>query len=205
MANVEYSKNKKVYATFDGDNFSEAGLAAFAKLLAGNGAPVASITASNRLIAKDDTKFKKADFYFENGQRITIRIRETGDLVAVAVNGKALPIKNADSLQSIAKELADYLKKGQAEFDKSLARKLKAIKVDSAVKPAGKTNQQRIDELKTAVAEAETQQATARAELTSRNELYQQLTSEEAQLQEQLRASIDRSKELKSQLKGAAA
>ncbi len=197
----QYSKNGRQYAQFDADNFSEAGLAGFSKMLKSAGAPVASITASNRLISKDGQSFKKADFYFENGQRASVRIRETGDLVALAVNGKAYPIKNGDSLASMAKELADYLKKGQADFDKSLAKKLKTITLDSAVRPATKTNQQRIDELKAARDEVAAQESQARAAYEASASALVQLQREAAQLQSDLNAEVAIGRTLKQNLK----
>lgn len=202
MQNDMYSKNKKTYAQFDPDNFSETGLAAFAKVLEAEGAKVESITASNRIIRKDDAAFKKADFYFSNGQRVSIRISGTGDLVAAALNGKAIPVKDASTLKNIAKELADYMKRGQDAFDKSLAKKLKAIKVDSNVRPASKTNQQRLDELKAAAAEAEQQYAQSREAFEQASKAIQALRDEEAELQQELAAAVRKSTELKQVLKG---
>lgn len=202
MQNDMYSKNKKTYAQFEPDNFSEAGLAAFAKVLEAEGAKVESITASNRIIRKDDAAFKKADFYFSNGQRVSIRINETGDLVAAALNGKAIPINDASTLKNIAKELAGYMKRGQAAFDKSLAKKLKAIKIDSDVRPASKTNQQRLDELKAAVEQAEQQYTQSREAFEKSAQALQALRDEEAKLQQDLAAAISKGTELKQVLKG---
>jgi hypothetical protein len=202
MQNDMYSKNKKTYAQFDANNFSESGLAPFAKLLEAEGAPVESINASNRAIRKDDAVFKKADFYFSNGQRVSLRVSGTGDIVAAALNGKSIPVKDASTLRSIAKELADYMKRGQAVFDKSLAKKLKAIKVDSSVRPASKTNQQRIDELNAAVVEAEKQYTQARDAFEQTSKAVQSLRETEAQLQQEVAAAISKGKELKLALKG---
>lgn len=195
------SQNSKKYATFDADNYSEMGLKPFLKQLATAGAPVASVTASNKAIRKGLTSFKKADFYFENGQRAMIRIGDAGDIVIIEINGKAVPINNADSLRSVAKDIADYLKRGQARFDKSLAKKLKTVKVESAVRPASMSLVKKLEQTKQSVTEAETQVQQALAEVEQAKKAVADTESQRAERQKELGLVTAKTRQLKEELR----
>lgn len=195
------SQNKKSYATFDADNYSEAGLTSFVKMLADSGAPVASVTASNRAIRKGLTSFKKADFYFENGQRAMVRIGDAGDIVIVEINGKAVPLNNATTLKGVAGDIADYLKRGQARFDKSLAKKLKAIKVESAVRPASVPLAKKLEQVKSAIVESEQQEQQALAAVEQAKKDAAESESRLAEQKKALDLETAKTRQLKEELR----
>jgi hypothetical protein len=195
------SQNNKNYATFDVDNFSEAGLQKFMAMLAKAGAPVASVTASNRAIVKGLTSSKKADFYFNNGQRAMIRIGAAGDIVILEINGKAVPLKSPDTLQKVAEEIADYLKRGQPAFDKSLFKKLKSVRVETALRPASVPLSKKIAEAKTGLAESIAQEQLALAEIERQKQAAADAENQLKQRKTEYSLSAARTRQLKDELK----
>lgn len=195
------SQNNKNYATFDPDNFSEAGLQKFLAMLASAGAPVASVTATNRAIVKGLTSSKKADFYFNNGQRAMIRIGGAGDIVVVEVNGKAVPLKSQDTLQKVADEIADYLKRGQAAFDKSLFKKLKSVRVETALRPAAVPLSKKIEEAKKGLADSVAQEQLALAEIERAKSAAAEAENQLKEMANKYSLSAAKTRQLKDELK----
>jgi len=167
------SLNKQQHVTFEYDNFSERGLSKFLRMIATAGAGVASVTASNRKIKKDGLYTKKATFFFEGGQRAEVVIGDAGDVVSLKINGKATPFKGK-SQKDFAKSIVALVDRGQAAFDKSLAKKLKNVKATSSVRLAATPIKKKIEEATKELVDAEENQQKAQAELDAINARIEQ-------------------------------
>jgi len=199
---MNHAKNKKVYATFDFDNFSEQGLKAFVRALKQRDQKVVTLNASNRKTKKDGLFTKKAVLFFDNSQRAEIVIGDLGDIVSLKLNGKATPFGQPKTDKEFAKNLASLLKRGQEAFDQSLAKKLKAVKVDTAIKPAARTNKAKLAQVNDAFEEANANLRIAmnnleraNADLNESNQLLEQKEQSlvnEKDLSKTLRSEITR-------------
>lgn len=71
---------------------------------------------------------KDVDFTFENGQKVTVVIRQSGDVVRVRVNDKEFPMSGdldpdyKPTFNDAIKEIAQKVKTGQSAFEKRRAR-----------------------------------------------------------------------------------
>ena len=126
---MNYSKNRKTYHVFDFDDFNETGLKNFISLLKRAGSEVSGVTATNRVVRKDGERTKKAALFFLNGQKAEIQIGNEGDVINVKLNGKVIPTKS-ETEKALASSINNALERGQAAFDKSLAKKLAKIDTD---------------------------------------------------------------------------
>ena len=61
---------------------------------------------------------------------VTFRVKQTGDIFEVRLNGKTLPIKEQDDQRKALKEIADAMDKGRTAFQ----RKLQRVRVDVPTK-----------------------------------------------------------------------
>lgn len=66
--------------------------------------------------------YRELSLTFADSQTVTMRIKSTGDVYQVLLNGKALPIKNqSDHAKAIA-EIVQQMDSGRAKFQKALAK-----------------------------------------------------------------------------------
>lgn len=182
---MNHSQNKQQHVTFNFDNVNERGLATFLRALSGHDAPVMDIVATNRATKKDGQRIKRVQLFFENQQQVDIFIGDAGDVAQLKINGKPTPFK-ASSEREFAQAIAQLLERGQASFDKSLAKKLKKIKVEMPQKkPASRSMKTRIAEADKLIEKAKENQETAQAELDKTNaERQVSIDAREAKVQE---------------------
>jgi hypothetical protein len=104
---------------------------------------------------------------FVDGQTILLRVKSTGDIFQVMLNGKLTPIKNQTDHAKAVKELVGMLDAGRAKYQKKLSLvraelpkgiKTAAPKIEEALK-------QHSDELDTAIAGAREKITELRTEL----------------------------------------
>ncbi|MFT7373453.1 MAG: hypothetical protein ACI9T9_002153 [Oleiphilaceae bacterium] len=194
-------KKDKVYAVFEFDNFSEAGLKKFSKLLERKDSQVASITATNRAARKDGLQTKRATLFFVNQQKIEILIGDAGDIVTLKINGKIQPSGSPSSLADFANHIAKLLKNGQLKFDKALRRKTDKIKVDTPkAKVASRTNKVRIEEAEALLQEAKDTLAELRVTANVSNEALTTSTTAQDKLVIDYDTEMARNRSLKQQL-----
>lgn len=66
--------------------------------------------------------YREVSMTFADSQIVTLRVKKTGDIFAVLLNKKAIPIKNQDDQTKGLKEIADAVVKNQSAFQRKLAR-----------------------------------------------------------------------------------
>ncbi|MCM1128946.1 MAG: hypothetical protein NC211_03580 [Alistipes senegalensis] len=96
--------------------------------------------------------YREMFFTFADSQQVTLRIKQTGDIFQVQLNGKVLPITNQDDHAKAIAEIVKAMEAGRAKFQKKQAMvKAKAELPKGAVTSSVTMQQkltQRRDELK---------------------------------------------------------
>ena len=106
--------------------------------------------------------FREAVLTFADSQKLTLKVKPTGDVFQVALNGKVSPVSQQDDPAQAVAELASMLDTGRAKFQKRLAL-LKMTPPEGAKTAAPRIRQQ----LEAQVAELDTQIADAQQELAA--------------------------------------
>lgn len=112
--------------------------------------------------------YREMSFTFADSQTVVFRIKSTGDIYQVVVNGKLLPIKHQDDQNKAIVEIANALDAGRQKFQAKLVKA--QTKPPLSLKTAAPTllvklTEQR-DALTEAIAEADSEIARLQAELT---------------------------------------
>lgn len=103
--------------------------------------------------------YREMTLTFADSQKVVLRIKQTGDIFQILVNGKVQPIKNQDDHAKAIAEIAQLLDAGRVRFQKALA----AVRVrpPSGIRTAAPKMEQVLtekrDALKAAVAEVRAQ------------------------------------------------
>ena len=95
--------------------------------------------------------YKEFDFTFADSQRVTARIKPTGDVYQVLLNGSVLPLKNQDEHQKAIEEIASKLDGGRAAFQKKLART--KVTIPAGIRNTVKESEQALTEQRDALKE----------------------------------------------------
>ncbi len=91
---------------------------------------------------------KNVDMTLENGQVVTYRIKNTGDIFRVQINGKDLPLTgDMTMIADVSKEIGAKVRSGQAAFDKKQAA-ARVVIPKAAVSNKVQTTTQKIKALK---------------------------------------------------------
>ncbi len=90
------------------------------------GANVASVDIEPKTKRSSGINYRTVDITFTDNQKVTLAIKQSGDIYQIKVNGALLPIKNQDNQVKAVGEVAAALDAGRAKFQQKLARQ-KAI------------------------------------------------------------------------------
>lgn len=192
------------YVVVDFDNVTEKGLKKLITALKSAGSPVTDVEASNKKSRRDGEQVKKAKFFFENGQTMTLFIGDAGDIFQMQLNATKQPIPSVKNERQLAKEMTRLLDRNQTKFDKAVARKAaKAIKDTSSTAPASRSIGKRLEEANQALsvananhANAQAARDSAQAEVDSKRQALEALEAE-------LKAERQETKELEKQVEAA--
>lgn len=109
--------------------------------------------------------YRELTFVFADSQRVDLRVKQSGDIFQVVLNGKVIPIRNQDDHAKAIAEIAASVKANSEAHQKKLAQR--AAKPPAAMKSAApKIEQvltQRREELTESIAEVERQIEAIRA------------------------------------------
>lgn len=110
--------------------------------------------------------YREMSFSFADNQTVVLRIKSTGDVFQVLLNGKILPIKHQDDQTKAIIEISNALDSNRTKHQKKLASL--AVKLPSGIKTAQPTQIARLterrDQLKEAIAETESEIARIKAD-----------------------------------------
>lgn len=151
---------KTLLFNFDATGKAKA-LTDIAKLFERAGTQVVSSEVAPTLSKRAGIAFRNVDLTMADGQRVTLGVKETGDVFEVRINGSVVPLRHQDDHAQAIKEVAGLLDKGRAAFQRAQSRVKvplpPSLRVSRKNMLAAKT--QRRDALKVQVEEAEAELA----------------------------------------------
>lgn len=85
------------------------------------GSPVVSAEPGAKTLRTSGISYRELVLLFGDSQRVTLRIKQTGDVYQLLINDKLTPIKAQDDHVKAVTEIAGKLDAGRAKFQKALA------------------------------------------------------------------------------------
>ncbi len=97
--------------------------------------------------------YREIRLTFSDSQVVTMRIKSTGDIFQVLLNGKVIPVKNQDDHGKAVAEIATLVQSNAAKFQRALAKtKIELPKgIRSAAPKIESALVEKVDALKTAI------------------------------------------------------
>lgn len=92
------------------------------RLFVREGCAVASAEIDTKVQKTAGVAWRAIEFVFVDNQKVSMRVKLTGDIFQVLVNGKQLPIREQDDPAKAVGEISNVLDMGRASFQKKLAR-----------------------------------------------------------------------------------
>jgi uncharacterized coiled-coil DUF342 family protein len=119
------------------------------------GANVVSQDVSTQVKRTSGISYREMTLTFADSQKLVMRIKQTGDVFQVTLNGKLVPIKNQDDQTKAVAEIVAMMDGARTKFQAKLAKTL--IKLPPKIKTAAPKMMQVLtekrDTLKEAIAE----------------------------------------------------
>lgn len=116
------------------------------------GTPVASTEIPQKIKRTAGITYREVNMTFSDSQTVTFKVKKTGDIFEVKLNGKTVPMRNQDDQKKALAEISDYLTKGSAAFQKKLLQqKVTLPRVSTSSKRQEVIQAERIDELKSEI------------------------------------------------------
>lgn len=95
---------------------------AMQKAFARVGTFVVTAEADPKVKTSAGVKYKTLNLSFNDGQKVSLDAKSTGDVFQVRVNGKVIPIKNHENIDKAIVEIVNVLDKGRAKFQAKMTR-----------------------------------------------------------------------------------
>lgn len=147
----------KLLFNFDGMTGKDAATLEAKRFFSRAGAKVVGADASGGVKRVAGVSYRELRLVFVDGQTVTLRIKQTGDIYQILVNDRAMPIKNQDDHPKGIEEIVKVLDAGRAAFQKKLAATL--VKMPPGIRTAAPKMEsiltERRDSLKEAIAAAQ--------------------------------------------------
>jgi len=113
--------------------------------------------------------YREMTLTFADSQKVVLRIKNSGDIFQVLLNGKALPLKNQDDHVKAIAEIVQAMDAGRGKFQKLLAAA--KVRPPAGIRTAAPKMEQALtekrDALKTAIADVRDQIAALRTPAAS--------------------------------------
>lgn len=106
---------------FDFDNMAK-GAKAAAKYFSRAGANVVQTDAGTAVKRTSGVSYRELTLTFADSQTLVLRIKQTGDIWQVLLNGKVTPVSNQDDHVKAVAELASAMDAGRTKFQALLAK-----------------------------------------------------------------------------------
>lgn len=116
------------------------------------GASVVQADASGSIRRSSGVSYRELALAFADSQQVMLRIKQTGDIFQVLLNGKVLPIRNQDDHSKAIAEVVKAMDSGRTAFQKKLARA--KVKLPPSIKTAAPKMEQALAEKRDALRDA---------------------------------------------------
>lgn len=201
---------RQTYAgVFDFARFDVEGVKPIKDAFEKAGLTVVDVEASNKADRRAGYQVKHATFYFGDGQRVVMMLKNdgsgNGDIYQVKLNSRVIPVKNVDNMDKAVAEIAAMAGSNSAAFVKAARRKAAKQEVNETDLEGNKTTRKpataaaKLEEANAEIAELESavaEQDARRAELAAQVDAARQ--QQEADM-----AELDRLTEENDQLEAA--
>ena len=134
-----------------------------AKYFTRAGAAPVQVDASPQVRRTSDVSYRELLLVFADSQKVVLRIKQTGDIFQVLLNGKVIPIRAQDDHAKAIAEVVNQLDAGRSAFQQKLART--KVKLPPSIRTAAPRMEQVLTEKRDALKDAITQ---AELELSKR-------------------------------------
>lgn len=113
---------KSLIFNFENAAQAQKSLTQAVRLFGRAGATVASSTIAPRTERTSSVSWRAVNFTFIDSQQVSLRVKLTGDVYQVLINGRVLPIKYQDDPAKAIAEIAAALDVGRVAWQRKLAR-----------------------------------------------------------------------------------
>ncbi len=200
MSNFARKQNHG-YVVVDYDKVNQQGLKKLINELKKAGSPITDLEANNKPMRRDTVRVKRAKFFFENGQTMTIFVGSEGDVYQLLLNSVKQPLPDATSDKALAVHMSKLMERNQRKFDKGKARQAKkAVKALDTDKPLSRSLTARLAEVNAALSSAQESTQQVAAQRDGVKQSLQEKTDLVAQLTTTLQAEKAETAELEQQL-----
>ena len=178
---------RQTYAgVFDFARFDVEGVKPIKDAFEKAGLTVVDVEASNKAARRSGYQVKQATFFFGDGQRVVMMLKNDGDgygdIYQVKLNSRVVPVKNVDDMDKAVAEIAAMAGSNSASFVKAARRKAEKQSVDESDLEGNKTRKPvtaaaKLEAASTEIAELEAiaaEQEARRAELAAQVEAARQ-------------------------------
>lgn len=161
-AHLNKTMKNLIFSFDDLGTKSDKALTKLKQFFARAGAPVITAEPGAKTLRTSGISYRELFLTFGDSQQVTMRVKQTGDVYQVLINGKLVPIKSQDDHIKAVAEIAGKLDAGRAKFQKALAAT--KVAMPKGIRTAAPTMQARLQERET---ELDTAIEAAREELAS--------------------------------------
>ena len=181
---------RQTYAgVFDFARFDVEGVQPIKDAFEKAGLTVVDVEASNKAARRSGYQVKQATFFFGDGQRVVMMLKNDGDghgdIYQVKLNSRVVPVKNVDDMDKAVAEIAAMAGANSASFVKAARRKAEKQSVDESDLEGNKTRKPvtaaakleaanaEIAELEAIAAEQEARRAELAAQVEAARQQYE--------------------------------
>lgn len=200
---------RQTYAgVFDFARFDVEGVQPIKDAFEKAGLTVVDVEASNKAARRSGYQVKQATFFFGDGQRVVMMLKNDGDgqgdIYQVKLNSRVVPVKNVDDMDKAVAEIAAMAGANSASFVKAARRKAEKQSVDESDLEGNKTRKPvtAAAKLEAATAEIAELEAIAAEQEARRAELAAQVEAARQQYETDM-AELNRLIEENDQLEAA--
>jgi hypothetical protein len=156
---------KNILFTFEDLSTKDRATRTAVRYFARAGATVVAQDVSAGTKRTSGVSYRELTLYFADSQTVVLRIKQTGDIYQVVLNGKVLPIKSQEDHPAAISEVVKAMDAGRTAFQKKLAAA--QVKMPQGIKTAAPKMKEALtakrDSLKVAIEDVRGQIEAARA------------------------------------------
>lgn len=185
----------------DFDKITEKGLTPVLKLFQKHSVPVMKVEATNKSKRESGFLLKDVSLYFDDGQKVLIRIKADGTVFQVKLNNKVVPIRHVDDMGKAVVEVCDYVDGNRKKFSAAKLQREKRKKLDLDIQPVRTSRAEKIDQMQAALAEVQGEVSTGQQSLDEKSTALESNKTSLAELESLLAAEVEKTGQLEAELK----
>lgn len=142
-------QNKHLLFSFEELNQADSAIREIEREFRRLGTPVATTEIPQKTKRTAGITYREVNMTFSDSQIVTFKVKKTGDIFEVKINGKTVPMRNQDDQKKALEEISNYLTKGSAAFQKKLLRqKVTLPRVSTSSKKQEAVQAERITDIR---------------------------------------------------------